>query len=38
MNENNAYFEKAIEINPGFYLRASENLKKARIDDESFFD
>ena len=27
-------FEKAIEINPGFYLRASENLKKARIADE----
>ena len=33
-----ACFEKAIEINPGFYLRASENLKKAGIDDESFLD
>jgi len=29
-------FEKAIEINPGFYTRASENLKKARIDDECY--
>ena len=27
-------FEKAIKINPAFYLRASENLKKARIADE----
>jgi len=27
-------FEKAIEINPGFYARASENLIKARTVDE----
>ncbi|MDL1962783.1 MAG: tetratricopeptide repeat protein [Deltaproteobacteria bacterium] len=27
-------FEKAIEINPGFYVRASENLIKARTFDE----
>lgn len=31
-------FEKAIKINPAFYLRASENLKKARMADESSFD
>jgi len=31
-------FEKAIELNPGFYTRASENLKKARIDYDSLFD
>jgi len=30
-------FEKAIEINPGFYTRASENLKKARIDDDEWY-
>ncbi|MFV9692162.1 MAG: tetratricopeptide repeat protein, partial [Desulfobacteria bacterium] len=24
-------FEKAISINPDFYVRASENLRKARI-------
>jgi tetratricopeptide (TPR) repeat protein len=30
-------FEKAIEINPAFYLRASENLKKARIAQEPSF-
>lgn len=32
-----ACFEKAIAINPGFYLRASENLKKAGVDDEEWF-
>jgi len=26
-----------IEINPGFYTRASENLKKARIDDDEWY-
>ncbi len=31
-------FEKAIEINPGFYAGANENLKKARMADESSFD
>ena len=31
-------FEKALKINPGFYLRASENLKKTRIADELSFD
>jgi tetratricopeptide (TPR) repeat protein len=27
-------FEKAIEIRPTFYLKASENLKKAKMDRE----